>query len=76
MALVSIEKKVIKYFEQEYEWTCKSLDRNIAKPLEIVANAKQRLLGVSNFCQTLGIDYDFLEFLYNDYTERIENLIK
>jgi hypothetical protein len=34
------------------------------------------MLGVSYFAQTLGINYDTLEMLFNDYTERLDNLIK
>lgn len=71
-----LERKVLEYFEQEYYWACDALDRNIAEGWQIVANAKQRMLGVSYFAQTLGINYDTLEMLFNDYTERLDNLIK
>ena len=71
-----LEKKVLDYFELEYYWACGALDRNIAEAWEIVHNAKQRMLGVSCFVQNIGINYDTLEMLYNDYTERLDNLIK
>jgi hypothetical protein len=71
-----LEKKVLEYFEKEYYWSCSALDSNLAEPWEIVHNAKQRMLGVGHFVQTLGIDYNTLEMLYNDYTERLDNLIK
>lgn len=73
---IHLEKKVLEYFEKEYYWACDALDRNIAEPWEIVHNAKQRMLGVSYFVQNMGINYDTLEMLYNDYTERLDNLIK
>jgi hypothetical protein len=73
---IHLEKKVLEYFEKEYYWSCSALDSNIAEPWEIVHNAKQRMLGVGHFVQTLGIDYNTLEMLYNDYTERFDNLIK
>ena len=71
-----LEKQVLEYFEKEYYWACDALDRNIAEAWEIVHNAKQRMLGVSYFVQNMGINYDTLEMLYNDYTERLDNLIK
>lgn len=71
-----LEKKVLEYFEKEYYWACDALDKNMFVPLSVVDNAKQRMLGVANFVQTLGINYNTLEMLYNDYTERLNNLIK
>lgn len=71
-----LERKVLEYFEKEYISACYALDHNIAEAWEIIHNAKQRMLGVSHFVQTLGINYDTLEMLYNDYTERLDNLIK
>lgn len=71
-----LEKKILDYFELEYYWACGALDRNIAEAWEIVHNAKQRMLGVTHFSHVLGVNYDILEMLYNDYTERLDNLIK
>ena len=73
---IHLEKKVLEYFEKEYYWSCSALDSNLAEPWEIIHNAKQRMLGVGHFVQTLGINYDTLEMLYNDYTERLDNLLK
>lgn len=66
-----LEKKFIEYFEQEYKWACQALDRNIAESWEIVNNAEQRMLGVANFCQNLGLKYDFIEKIYEDYKHKI-----
>lgn len=74
--IMHLEKQVLNYFELEYYWACDALDHNIAEAWEIVHNAKQRTLGVSYFVQALGINYDTLEILYNDYIERLDNLIK
>lgn len=71
-----LEKKVLEYFKKEYISACYAFDHNIAEGWEIVHNAKQRMLGASYFVQTLGINYDTLEMLYNDYAERLDNLIK
>lgn len=71
-----LERKVCEYFDKEYYWSCSALDSNLAEPWEIIHNAKQRMLGVGHFVQTLGINYDTLEMLYNDYTERLDNLLK
>ena len=71
-----LERKVLEYFEKEYYWACDAIDRNLAEDWEIVANAKQRTLGVSYFVQTLGINYDTFEILFNDYAEKFDNLIK
>jgi hypothetical protein len=70
-----LEQKVVRYFEHEYEWSINAKDRNIGDPWEIVQNATQRMLGVSSFCQTLGIEYDFLEGVFEDYKERIETVV-
>ena len=72
---MKLEQKVVRYFEHEYEWAVKAKDRNIAEAWEIVQNATQRMLGVSSFCQTLGIDYNFLEAVFEDYKERIETVV-
>ena len=70
-----IEMKMINYFEQEYENALRDLDRKCNKPTEIVFNAEQRMLGVANFCQSLGIEYDFIEKNYNIYKEMLEKLL-
>jgi hypothetical protein len=70
-----IEMKMINYFEQEYENAIQGIDRNYNKPTEVVFNAEQRMLGVANFCQSLGIDYAFIEKYYNTYKEMLEKLL-
>ena len=70
-----IEIKMINYFEQEYENALRDLDRKRNKPTEIVFNAEQRMLGVANFCQSLGLDYAEVEKWYNISKEMLEELL-
>jgi hypothetical protein len=71
---IYFERKILEYFEQEYEWAISALDRRIGEPWEIVHNAHQRMLGCCNLMQRCGMDYDYIEKLYNDYSERIEKI--
>ena len=75
IAIIDLKTKIIEYFEQEYENALRGLDRKYNKPSEIVFNAEQRMLGVANFCQSLGIEYDFIEKNYNIYKQNLENLL-
>ena len=72
MEKIKMEQQMIAYFEHEYEWAINAKSRNLGEPFEIVHNAKMRMYGVATFVQQLGIEYDFIEKNYNDYTERIE----
>lgn len=69
-----MEQKMIEYFEQEYKWAVNAKDRNLGESWEIVHNAKQRMLGCANFCQILGVDYNFIESCYNKYKDKVEQL--
>ena len=70
-----IEMKMINHFEQEYENAIRGINRNFNKPTEVVFNAEQRMLGVANFCQSLGIEYAYIEKWYNIYKEMLEKLL-
>ena len=72
MEKIKMEQQMIEYFEHEYDWAVNAIDRNLGEPFEIVHNAKMRMYGVATFVQQLGVEYDFIEKHYNDYTERIE----
>lgn len=74
--MTDLERKVLEYFKKEYISACYALDHNIAESWEIIHNTKQRILGVTYFVKALGIDYDTLETLYNDYIERLDNLLE
>ena len=71
---VYFEKKLREYFEKEYVWALRAFDRKIAEPWEIIHNTKQRMLGLCYFWQECGMDYNYIEALYNDYSERVEKL--
>lgn len=71
---VYFERKLREYFEREYKWAVNALDRKLGETWEIIHNAKQRMLGLCYFWQDCGMDYDYIEALYNDYAERIEKL--
>ena len=71
---VYFEGKLLEYFEREYKWAVNALDREIGKRWEIIHNSEQRMLGLCYFWQECGMDYDYIEALYNDYRERIEKL--
>jgi hypothetical protein len=66
--------KMINYFEQEYENAVQNIERNY-NPTEVVFNAEQRMLGVANFCQSLGLDYAYVEKWYNISKEMLEELL-
>lgn len=71
----AIREKLIEYFEQEVEWAKNALDRKLSTPLEIIDNAKQRMLGATTMCQYLGVEYLFLEANYEAYTKKLEKLL-
>ena len=75
MEKIKMEQQMIEYFEYEYDWAVYAIDRNLGEPFEIVHNAKMRMYGVATFVQQLGVEYDFIEKNYNDYTEQIETAI-
>lgn len=70
-----IEMKMINYFEQEYENAIQGIRRKYNKPTEVVFNAEQRMLGIASFCQSLGINYAYIEKMYNLYKEMLEELL-
>lgn len=71
---VYFERKLLEYFEQEYKWALSAFDRRIGEPWEIVHNAQQRMLGCCNLMQHCGMDYDYIEKLYNEFFEKIEEI--
>ena len=71
---VYFERKLFEYFEQEYKWALSSFERKIGEPWEIVHNAQQRMLGCCNLMQHCGMNYDYIEKLYNEFCEKIEEI--
>lgn len=72
---MKVEKKIEAYFEKQYANAVFDIDRNPIGKFEIVQYAIQRMFGVAEFCQTIDVNYDIIEKLYNDYKERLENLL-
>lgn len=74
---MNIEKKIIDYYEDEYIHFAKLLSEKPAwlNPGEAFHNATQRCLGVANLAQTCGVEYSFIEAVFNDYKERMWNLM-
>ena len=73
---VYFERELLEYFEREHKWATNALDRKRDAPWEIIHNAKQRMLGLCYFWQDCGMDYDYIEKIYNIYKERLEDLLK
>ena len=73
---VYFERKLRERFETEYKWATSAIDRKIAETWEIVHNTKQRMLGVCYFWQECGMNYDYIEKMYNTYKEKLEDLLK
>lgn len=65
---------MIDYFQQELKGANRLITSNAGEPWEIKQQTLQRMLGCANFCQTLGVDYDFIESCYNKYKDKVEQL--
>ena len=74
MNVLVISEKMLEYFEQEVEWAENAIDRKIGTRLEIIDNAKQRMLGAANLCQSLGLEYTYIEVNYEAYVRKLEKL--
>ena len=75
IAMIDLKTKMIEYFEQECEWASQGMIRKHNSTWEVVQNAKMRLYGVAIFCQTLGIEENYVEEHYNFYVEKLEKLL-
>lgn len=75
MNVLTTQEKMVQYFEQEYHWAVDAINRKIGNPLEIVENANQRMLGVANFCQELGLEYDFIEHHFCEIKNKLADLL-
>lgn len=75
MNILTVQEKMVEYFNQELKWAEQAIDRKIGNPLEIVENANQRMLGVANFCQELGLEYDFIEHHFCETKNKLADLL-
>jgi hypothetical protein len=74
MNALVIGEKLIEYLEQEIEWAENAIDRKLGTRLEIIDNAKQRMLGAASLCQYLGLEYAYIEANYEAYVKKLEKL--
>lgn len=75
ISIVDLKTTMLLQFEGEIKTAKAGLNRKFNTPADVIFNAEQRMLGVANFCQSLGLDYDFIEETYNFYKEKLENLL-
>ena len=83
-AILIIEREVIKvlekvkeYFEREYVDTVRAIERkyNWGTPKSFVERAITDCLAVAMFAQTIGVSFEEVDPLYNEYKAKLENLL-
>ncbi len=70
--------KIRAFFEMEYNSTARFLKTPYAKGYEemIVGRTIFRCLGVAEFVQDIGVSYEDISPLYEDYKKKLELLLK
>lgn len=70
-------KKVKDFFEEEYTSTARYLKSTYAKGNErmVVEKSISRCLGVAQFVQGIGLTYEEVEPVYNNYKKKLELLL-
>lgn len=65
------------YFETEYQETKMCIERKYdwTTPKDLAQGAINRCLGVVQFVQCLGIPYEDLVDVYDEYKEKLEKLL-
>ena len=71
-------EKVREYFEREYISTVRAIERKYSwgTPQEFVKMGITNCLAVAMFSQTIGVKFEDLDPLYNEYKEKLEALLK
>lgn len=64
------------FCESEYEFTKHTMNRALYSRKEIIDNAIQRNLGAGMFAQQIGIAYEEIDEVFENYKEKLNNLIK
>ena len=69
--------KVKEYFEDKYRETKRAIDREYdwMTPREFINRGISDCLAVAMFAQTIGVKYEIIDPIYNEYKEKIENLL-
>ena len=75
--VIKVLEKVKEYFESEYADTVRAIERkyNWGTPKSFVERAITDCLAVAMFAQTLGISFEEVNLLYNEYKSKLENLL-
>lgn len=70
-------EKVKEYFEREYIDTVRAIERKYdwGTPKSFVERAITNCLAVAMFAQTVGVKFEEVDPLYNEYKEKLENLL-
>ena len=70
-------EKVKEYFEREYADTVRAIERkyNWGTPKSFVERAITDCLAVAMFAQTLGVSFEEVDPLYNEYKAKLESLL-
>lgn len=70
-------EKVKEYFERQYIDTVRAIERkyNWGTPKSFVERAITDCLAVAMFAQTIGVSFEEVDSLYNEYKAKLENLL-
>lgn len=70
-------EKVKEYFERQYIDTVRAIERkyNWGTPKSFVERAITDCLAVAMFVQTIGVSFEEVDSLYNEYKAKLENLL-
>ena len=71
-------EKVKEYFEREYISTVRAIERKYSwgTPQEFVKMGITNCLAVAMFSQSIGVKFEDVDQLYNEYKEKLETLLK
>ena len=75
VSMIDLKNTMLLHFEGEIKTAIAGLNRKFNTPTDVIFNAEQRMLGVANFCQSLGMEYSYIEKMYNLYKEKLEKLL-
>ena len=80
---ITMEQKIKNFFDNEYISTKRYISYLNNDPRlkfcstgMIIDKAICRLLGVTQFVQTLGVEYKEIDPIYEEYRQKLENLLK
>lgn len=79
---ITMEQKVRNFFDVEYVDTKRYISYldddprlKVCSTGMIIDRAICRLLGVTQFVQTLGVEYEEIDPIYEEYRKKLENLL-